>query len=168
MIIIVYVNASQWVESVFKIQLCKKYRMLKVTNSCACETYWEKAKLLLKIFHLLYKHTHLLVCGCVPGTSLCASPRATGKDAVGKLSTQWARKLTLVNREALEHLVVLVKKKKKVKSDWYNLNSKLATCNWDWTFNEWTFNLNAQFLKMWSKYLVHTASAQNNINKQWI
>lgn len=127
MIIIVYVNASQWVESVFKIQLCKKYRMLKVTNSCTCETYREKAKFLLKIFHLLYKHTRLLVCGCVPGTSLCASPRATGKDAVGKLSTQWARKLTLVNREALEHLVILEKKKKDM---WkWNLTDTILTQN---------------------------------------
>ena len=90
--------------------------MYKVTNSCT-KTYWEKTNFLLKIFHLLYKHTHLLVCGCVPGTSLCASPRATGKDAVGKLSTQWARKLTLVNRETLEHLVILERKKKTCESE---------------------------------------------------
>lgn len=73
------------------------------------KTYWEKAKFLLKIFHLLYKHTRLLVRWCVPGTGLCAPPRATGKDTIGELSTQWAREFTLVNGESLEDLVILKK-----------------------------------------------------------
>lgn len=76
-----------------------------------CKTYREKAKFILKIFDLLYEHTHLLVCGCVPGTGLRAPPGATGKDTIGKLSTEWASEFTLVNRETLEHLVILEKKR---------------------------------------------------------
>lgn len=97
---------------VFVAQLCKTFRMLVLIAGWICKTYREKAKFLLKIFDLLYKHTQLLVCGSVPRTSLCGPPRATGKDTIGKLSTEWAREFTLVDGETLEDLVVLEKKKK--------------------------------------------------------
>lgn len=117
-----------------ELTVCLKYKMLLVINCWPySKTYWEKAHLLLKIFHLLYERKRLLVCGCVPGTSLCAPPGATGKDTIGKLSTQWARKFTLVHRETLEDLVIL-KRHMKVRFDLYNLNSKLETGNWRWTF----------------------------------
>lgn len=80
------------------------------------QTYWEQARFLLKFFHLFYEHRRLLVCGCVPGTGFGAPPRATGEDTIGKLSTQRACKLALVNRETLEDLVILgVEKKNKQK-----------------------------------------------------
>lgn len=123
--------------TVLKAQLCKTYRMLLVINSWLyCKTYREKAKFLLKIFYLLYKHTHLLVCRRVPGTSLCATPRATGKDTIGKLSTEWAGKFTLVNRETLEDLVILKKKKKNKQTNKKNM----------WKFNL-TYAISTQNLK---------------------
>lgn len=45
----------------------------------------------------------------MPSTSLCAPPRATWKNTIGKLATQWAGKFTLVNRKTLEDLVILRK-----------------------------------------------------------
>lgn len=79
------------------------------------QTYREKAEFLLKFFHLLCEQRCLLVCWRVPGAGLRAPPRATGKDTVGKLSTQWARKLTLVNRKTLQDLVVLGGKRRRRK-----------------------------------------------------
>lgn len=95
--------------TVFVAQLYKTFRMLVAIAGWIYRTYREKAKFLLKILDLLYKHTQLLVCGSVPRTSLCGPPWATGKDTIGKLSTEWARKFTLVDRETLEDLVVLEK-----------------------------------------------------------
>lgn len=138
--------------------VCLKYSCVKhIWCILDCTTYWEKAKFLLKIFHLLYKHTRLLVCGCVPGTSLRAPPRATGKDTIGKLSTQWARKFTLVNRETLEDLVILGETRK-VTFDRHNRNWKLSRKNWHWIFkvNVYVLWRTAQFLKI------------GKLDKQWI
>lgn len=50
-------------------------------------------------------------------------PRATGEDAVGKLSTERARELAFVDRKPLEDLVVLSGKTKQ------NMNANIFCCS---------------------------------------
>lgn len=69
--------------------------------------YWENAQLLLKVLHLLYQRGHALVARHVPGTRLRATPRPTGQDAVGELTTERAGELTLIHRKALKNLIIL-------------------------------------------------------------
>lgn len=69
--------------------------------------YRETSYSLLQVLHLLHQQTHLLVGGRVPCARFHVPPRATGEDAVGKLSTERARELAFVDRKPLEDLVVL-------------------------------------------------------------